>query len=119
MSTDRLPNRLVDRIPAWALRGLCRQVPELEWFVDEYAETVDPAVAAVCTRCPVRGECLTWALDRPEETEEAVYGGLSPVQRRRLLVERTRGVCPGCGSPEVETEDRTGLCLACGVSWKV
>lgn len=37
---------------------------------------------SVCRRCPVRDQCLAYALDNNEE--HGVWGGLSPKERRRL-----------------------------------
>ena len=37
---------------------------------------------AVCARCPVRDECLRWALDAAEG--HGVWGGLDEVERRQL-----------------------------------
>lgn len=63
-------------------RGACRdQDPELFFPVG----TDGPALAqaeqakAVCRRCPVINECLSWALDHQEY---GVAGGLSEVERR-------------------------------------
>jgi WhiB family redox-sensing transcriptional regulator len=41
---------------------------------------------AVCRECPVRDECLAYALDHREH--DGVWGGLSARERRRLLQAR-------------------------------
>lgn len=116
---NRLPNRLVDRIPPWMRESACRFFLDLPWFVDDYDESASPAVRIVCGRCNVRRECLAWALERPDDTSGAVYGGLTPLQRRQLELARHRVVCPGCGSDEVAEEWSGAFCFACGLSWKV
>jgi WhiB family redox-sensing transcriptional regulator len=66
--------------PAWTAQGLCAQVdPEL-FFPEKGGSTRDSK--DVCAVCPVRVECLTWALDHDER--HGVWGGLSERERRRL-----------------------------------
>ncbi|GAA2732409.1 hypothetical protein GCM10010360_18520 [Streptomyces nogalater] len=43
---------------------------------------------AVCARCPVRTECLSFALDTGQR--DGVWGGLSETERRQLKRSRTR-----------------------------
>lgn len=64
----------------WRDIALCAEVdPEL-WF----PERGEPSTAAklVCGWCPVRAECLAFALERNEQF--GVWGGLSAMERRRL-----------------------------------
>lgn len=42
---------------------------------------------ALCSRCPVREECLSAALDSGEP--HGIWGGLNELQRSRLLRKRT------------------------------
>lgn len=67
----------------WRHRAACRDVdPELFFPIG----TDGPAVAqvaeakAVCRRCPVRAECLTWALSSGQDA--GVWGGLDEHERR-------------------------------------
>jgi hypothetical protein len=82
-------------LPAWIDDSLCSKVgsPE-DWFphaqapAEAYAEPI-----AVCNRCPVRLQCLQWALDL-ELREDGdplgyrsrfgIFGGLRPAERHRL-----------------------------------
>ena len=66
--------------PAWHARAACTGLP-LAWF---FAEGDDPATRAqdVCSRCPVRRECLDYAL--AHGIKFGVWGGLAPKQRRAL-----------------------------------
>jgi len=80
---------LLDAIgrPEWMADAACRGHPELTWFpgrrVDER-----PAVQ-ICGGCPVRQECLDYAVGHGELLR-GVWGGLSPRERRQLR--RTSGV---------------------------
>jgi WhiB family redox-sensing transcriptional regulator len=63
----------------WEL-ALCRQVdPEL-FFPEKGGSTRD--AKATCRGCPIRAECLEYALDNDERF--GVWGGLSERERRRL-----------------------------------
>ena len=76
---------------AWLTRAACRGMdPEL--FFPERGEPTEPA-KAVCAGCPVRGECLDYALTNVERF--GIWGGLSERERRairRRQVRARRGV---------------------------
>lgn len=101
--------------PDWQLRGLCLTYdPELFFREDD----ID-AAKAVCWRCPVRIECLGWAM---KGNMSGVWGATTHRQRERLLWRRERTYCPVCRSSLVVSE-RSGprrgqVCVACGTSWK-
>jgi hypothetical protein len=78
---------------------------------------VSPDVEVICSMCPVRSECLGYAL--ANRIEFGVYGGMTGYQRGLLLKRRSRQRCPGCGSDEVITLGRDQVCIACGISWDV
>jgi WhiB family redox-sensing transcriptional regulator len=61
--------------------GLCAQT-DPEAFYPEKGGTTR-AAKAVCGACPVRTECLTYALESGERF--GVWGGMSERERRRLL----------------------------------
>lgn len=69
--------------PTWHLLSLCADTsysPDL-WFDDA------DAARRVCAHCPVRNDCLGYAMDVETETGIqliGVWGGLSPIQRKRL-----------------------------------
>lgn len=75
----------------WRSKGLCRTEnhdPEL-WFPvgnsgPALRQTAD--ATAICKRCPVITDCLTWALD--ERQEHGVWGGKSENERRAILKRR-------------------------------
>jgi len=63
-----------------AEQGVCGQVdPEL-FFPESGASTVLPK--RVCAVCPVRVQCLDWALTN--DVRHGVWGGLSDRERARL-----------------------------------
>lgn len=67
-----------------------------------------------CRTCPVRTECLEWAM---LHRAEGYWGGTSTYQRDQLRRVRTRAKCPICQATELVYTDPHELCLCCGVSW--
>lgn len=72
--TVSLPDR-----PSWHALAECAGVdPDLFHPTNgDYRQA-----ARVCETCPVKAECLQWALDHDEPF--GMWGGLHPEQRRRL-----------------------------------
>lgn len=76
----------------WQLVGACRTAadPEIFFPVGEgplaQQQTVD--AKAICATCLVTEQCLTWALDRGEDT--GVWGGLDERERRSIHRRRAR-----------------------------
>lgn len=88
-----------DRQPWWTAAA-CRNVdPDL--FHPERGEST-AAAKAVCARCPVRLECLDWALTHHEKF--GIWGGFSDQERRRI------GYAP--------VAQRTRICVCCGVTFR-
>ena len=73
---------------AWMVEALCAQT-DPEAFHPDRGESTGPA-KAVCLACPVRAECLAYALERNER--HGVWGGASPQERRALLRHAAEGV---------------------------
>lgn len=64
----------------WQQDAHCTQSdPEL-WYPDKGRSTLD--AKTICTACPVRAECLDYAVDTHQRF--GVWGGLSEIERRRL-----------------------------------
>lgn len=105
--------------------GACRGVNDPNfWAVDDDVlptTTPDPVVAATCWRCPIRVDCLEWALENEaDEGEAGVWGGMTPFQRRQLKKDRSRVKCPGCGSTSVVVMyNSSELCVSCGITWSI
>jgi len=75
---------IIEASLSWHLEAICADSatydPDL-WFSDS-----DEA-RRICAHCPVRNECLSYAMDVEQESGAqliGVWGGLSPIQRKRL-----------------------------------
>lgn len=91
-------------------RGRCRDVdPDI--FFEEGAEEL---AKAICLRCPVKHECLTWVLEVPQS---GVWGGMTDDERRKLQRVGKRVHCLGCGSDQTYSDGRSRICVPCGTSW--
>lgn len=66
----------------WTEDALCAQtgISDDMWFPDKGGST--RLAKAVCARCTVTAECLTYALERHERF--GIWGGLSERERRHL-----------------------------------
>ena len=67
--------------PAWIRYALCAQNTEVDlgaWFPLKGEDTV--LARAICARCPVRQECLDYAVDNGEQY--GIWGGMSFKERR-------------------------------------
>ncbi len=70
---------------SWTRQALCAGHPDRGAWFPEDGES--PARAkAVCRACPVRSECLAFALKTGQR--EGVWGGTTPYERRRLAKQR-------------------------------
>ncbi|WP_216590489.1 WhiB family transcriptional regulator [Streptomyces brasiliscabiei] len=70
----------------WLLKAACvGEDPELFFPVGTTGPALDDVAAAkrVCARCPVRRECLDWALDSGQTA--GVWGGMGEEERTDLL----------------------------------
>ena len=80
--------------PAWQFRAACRGEDSSLFFAPSYFEKREEKRAReagakrLCAVCPVRIECLEYAL-RIRETH-GVWGGLNETERRALLRDRER-----------------------------
>jgi WhiB family redox-sensing transcriptional regulator len=74
--------------PSWADRAACTDTdPELFFSPDgergQARVRREQRAKAVCARCDVRAECLTYAVDTKQR--DGVWGGLDEEQRRPLI----------------------------------
>jgi len=79
----------------WRDQALCLYVdPELFFPVGDKgpARTQAEQAKRVCTECPVRVECLDWALQNG--IDNGIWGGQDEVERRTLRRSRHRSVAP-------------------------
>lgn len=69
-----------------------------------------------CNACPVRPECLAYAL---LYHLSGYWGGTDTAERRRLSYRRDRLKCPVCSSKAlIGAADGHDICLHCGTSWR-
>jgi WhiB family redox-sensing transcriptional regulator len=76
----------------WQDRAACKGMDPILFFGPEHAETVkekrerEDAAKAICNACPVRSECLDYALDAKEAY--GIWGGMTELERKALLRRR-------------------------------
>ncbi len=68
----------------WMSRGSCRNYPPGAFFPSD-GVGVD-AARRICADCPVKVDCLEYALEN--RIEHGVWGGASERERRRILKRR-------------------------------
>ena len=67
-------------VTEWMQRGLCREIPPAVFFPSDGVGV--ESARRVCANCPVKDECLGWAMSRPEV--HGTWGGMSARGRQRL-----------------------------------
>ena len=75
----------------WMTEGSCRHYPPAAFFPSD-GVGVD-AARKICAECPVRAECLEYAL--VQRIDHGVWGGSSERERRRILKRRRREAAAG------------------------
>jgi WhiB family redox-sensing transcriptional regulator len=78
--------------PAWQADAACRGTDPNLWFPERGATLAE--ARQVCAGCPVRAECLEWALDNNQSL--GVWGGLS--ERARRQMQKARKAVAECGT---------------------
>lgn len=66
-----------------------RTASRADWYAERGTEEHDAAMT-VCRHCPVRSDCLEYALATGEQY--GLWGGASPAQRDRIRAQRQRRV---------------------------
>jgi WhiB family transcriptional regulator, redox-sensing transcriptional regulator len=78
----------------WQFRALCRGEDSALFFPPHTLENREDKQAregrakAICAACPVRAECLDYALEIREPY--GIWGGLNELERRLVLRQRER-----------------------------
>ncbi len=81
MEEQFIPPEYAEDERPWAARAECRGEDPALFFP---GSDDDPSVAlAVCARCPVRQECLEYAIEARERF--GIWGGTTERQRRRMV----------------------------------
>jgi WhiB family transcriptional regulator, redox-sensing transcriptional regulator len=73
---------------SWAQHAACRGMDPALFFPERGESTAE--AKACCATCPVRVECLEYALEADEKF--GIFGGASERQRRRMRRQRREGV---------------------------
>lgn len=77
----------------WRMSAACRdEDPDLFFPIGSTGPALVQAeeAKAVCGRCPVREQCLRWALDNSQDS--GVWGGMAEDERRALKRRHRRRV---------------------------
>jgi len=69
----------------WVEQALCRQHPDIDWFDTECGLM---AAASICYRCPVKSECLDYAVET--RAEDGIWAGLWGKQLEAMIDHRIR-----------------------------
>jgi WhiB family redox-sensing transcriptional regulator len=67
---------------AWMDDAACKGQPLQVFFYESHESNVDLPGVAICNTCPVRAECLNFAVNN--DIQHGVFGGLTPYQRRTI-----------------------------------
>lgn len=103
----------------WMRRGHCVGDDPDIYFPDYDGPSSAIKAKAVCERCPVRVECLTLAL---ATDERGIWGGTTEAERRAIKRPSRRAVCIFCRSDRLDRpidDDKSEICLDCGMSWRL
>ena len=85
-----LPQLTADLTTDWQQHGSCRVGDSTVFFPPTHfehkpeREAREAKAKAICMRCPVRLECLDWALTTREPF--GVWGGYSESERKQVLL---------------------------------
>lgn len=66
----------------WAEDAACANTPIEMWF-NELGEQYDDTALRMCRGCPVKTECLDYALTR--KLSDGIWGGQTPLQREQQI----------------------------------
>ncbi len=71
----------------WLRDAACRELDlnRLDLFFVDAGRTLSKEGKAICGRCPVRSECLSYAYHH--DISGGYFGGLSPTKRRELTLD--------------------------------
>lgn len=75
----------------WAERALCAQADPDAWFPEKGQRDLAATATRICGRCPVRTQCLDYALsgaDTWKGITTGIWGGTTPQERVQLRRQR-------------------------------
>lgn len=78
--------------PEWQDHAVCAGVDPDLWFPDKSGDVIQTIreAKAVCHRCPVRVDCLEFALEHGEQF--GIWGGKTVKERRAIRRQRAQGL---------------------------
>jgi WhiB family redox-sensing transcriptional regulator len=93
---------------AWQDWALCSDVdPELWFPARDTPNSNDAAAKRICAACPVRDECLQYALTVPLEEDFGIWGGTTEAERQAMQPERHGFRPPRCRNGHRRTGENT------------
>jgi len=94
----------------WREHAACKGEPVDVWFSTQgHGVTI---AKRICNTCPVRLECLRWAVD--EQINHGIYGARTPRERQVLRRGHTNlAVCGTIEGANLHIDNRQPLCNAC------
>lgn len=105
---------------AWMRKALCIGINPEDFFPPDVHDVrrpthIDTYIETVCGRCPVKTNCLNFAMIFDMK---GIWGGTTDYTREQLRKKTNKPKCPGCRSESLFTEF-TGeiICGSCGLSW--
>jgi WhiB family redox-sensing transcriptional regulator len=75
----------------WAKRALCAQADPDAWFPGNGHRELTQLAKRICARCPVRAQCLEYALSVADTwggIATGIWGGTTPQERDQLRQQR-------------------------------
>ena len=94
----------------WVKDALCSQIGDGDLWYPEHGNTAR-AARSVCAACPVRGECLSYAMDH--EPRWGVFGGFNALERESLRRGRNPMRQPGRPKGGQRGHSWGCLCVIC------
>lgn len=66
--------------------------PDPEFHPKDERQAMAAEARTICASCPVKSDCLEWALNNLPLTVQGIYAGTSYGQRKRMVRSRTERV---------------------------
>ena len=86
-SSAELIAKLGGTVPSWHDRAACAAYEEFKhWWFPAEDTTYGDEPRQICSHCPVRSQCLEYAITLPERY--GMWGGTTPAERKALLRKR-------------------------------
>lgn len=73
-----------DSMMSWRFRAACIGQPIELFFQDRGRNDQARRARAICSDCPVRSDCLDFAMSFPDGELPGIYGGLTEGERRKI-----------------------------------